>query len=54
VPGGINASRQRFDVSRERLGAMVNGGCRASSGHFVPAVKKYIGTKWRGREFDEL
>jgi hypothetical protein len=50
----MNASRPRFDVSRERFGAMVNGGCRASSGHFVPAVKKYIGTKWRGREFDEL
>jgi hypothetical protein len=50
----MNASRQRYNVSRKRLGAMVNGGCRASSGHFVPALRKYIGTNWRGREFDEL
>jgi hypothetical protein len=40
MPGGMNASRQRFNVSRKRLGAMVNGGCRAGSGDFVPAVEK--------------
>jgi hypothetical protein len=50
----MKTSRQRCNVSRQRLGAMVNGGCRAGSGHFVPALEKYIGTKWRGREFDEL
>jgi hypothetical protein len=41
-----------MNVSRKRFGAAVNGGCRASTRHFIPPHEEYIGTKGRGREFD--